>query len=197
MTFGLGLSFGNHRLPGTADVAPITPVTSGMSVTATWLVTDGSQTTLASSTEASIKIEASVSPSDTGILLEQGGSGSGLVIYVYDGVLYAQLGTGSGAGPNSSRAFLQHPLSETLQLIEVSASVVHGRGALYADGVLVETDTFNTSTLAGGDTGGLGRVYNSEAANFGGWTTDGSGAFTGTIEKADIFLNQVTADVAL
>ena len=193
MAFGLGLSMSSHVLP---DMDVNTPVTNGMALSATWRIADGAQTTLVNSTETSIKIIASVEPSDSGILLEQGGGGSGTVIYVYGGVLYAQFGDGSGIGSGSARAFIQYTITKRIDLIEASASISNGRCALYVDRVLVGTDTLTNNALAGGDVGGVGRVYNGAAANYGDWSSDGSGVFTGHIDRAEIFLNQITADVA-
>ncbi len=197
MAFGLGLCISSRGLPGIAVESPITPVTDGMALSATWRIADGSQTTLANAEEASFKIVARVEPSDTGILFEQGGSGRGIIIYVFGAVLYAQFGDGSGTGTSSSRAFVQYTLTKRIELIEASCSITNNLCALYVDGDLVGTDTLETSTLAGSDIGGLGRVYSLAAANFGGWTTDGSGAFTGDINRAEIFLNQLTTDVAV
>lgn len=193
MAFGLGLFMGSRGLP---DMAVDTPVTDGMTLSATWLPNSAGKTTLSSSTEASIKIIASVEPGDSGVLLEQGASTLGTIIYVFGGVLYAQFGDGSDIGSNSARAFLQYTLTKRIDLIEVSGSIANGRCALYVDGVLVGTDTLANSSLAGSDAGGVGRVYAGAAANYGGWASDGSGVFTGHIDRAEIFLNQITADVA-
>ncbi|MEO1658118.1 MAG: hypothetical protein AAFR65_10370 [Pseudomonadota bacterium] len=196
MALGLGLSLGAHGIIPDVSAPTIVPATTGMTTDATWTVAAGQQTSLASSTVASVKILGTFAPSDTGMILEQGASMSGLVVYVFGGTLYFQCGSGASAGPDTSRAFIQHTLASTTELIEFSASASNGRAALYVDGLLVGTDTFSASTLAGSDVGGVGRVYSGAAANFGGWTSDGSGVFSGTIDSAEIYLGEVTADVS-
>ena len=117
MAFGLGLRISSHGLPELAVDTSVTPVTDGMTLSATWLNSGGGQGTLANSQEASIKVEGVFAPTNTGIQIEAGGTGTGLVVYIFGGVLYAQFGAGDGFSDAPNRATLEHTLTETVTLV--------------------------------------------------------------------------------
>ncbi|MEO1043337.1 MAG: hypothetical protein AAFX52_13730 [Pseudomonadota bacterium] len=195
MRLGLGLTVSVNSQSVASQSSPLVPATSGMALDGTWSSVGQSQTTLASATMASVKISVQLSSTDFGIIIEQGGPSRGLIIYVHNGTLYFQCGGGITIGPGPDRAFIEHAISGPIQLIEFSASSIHDKAALYVDGVLVGTDTFDDAAIAGTGPGGLGQCYVKVPENYGGWTTDGSGVFSGTINNAEIYLDEVTSDV--
>ncbi|MEM7741564.1 MAG: hypothetical protein AAF225_12280 [Pseudomonadota bacterium] len=195
MRLGLGVSVGAYSQALASQMSAIVPVTNGMTLDGTWSSVGQSQTTLASVTMASVKICMQAASSDSGIILEQGGPSRGLIIYIFNGTLYFQCGGGITPGPGPDRAYIEHAITEPVQIIEFSASTIHDKAALYVNGVLVGTDTFDDAAIAGTGPGGLGQCYVKVPANFGGWTADGSGVFTGTINDAEIYLDEVTPDI--
>jgi hypothetical protein len=179
------------------EVAPqITPVTQGMTLTEAWTVRGDGYDGLSESTVASVRVDAVISNTDDGILMEAGATGSGLVLYVYDGVLYFQCGNGSAFGTASNRAETSYtlPVGEFNYIIEWSATNTNN-SVLYVNGVSVDSQSFSNYLLSGSNDGTFGEVENSVAVNRGGWTGDADGVYTNTITKCDIFDGQVTADV--
>ena len=173
----------------------IEPVTQGMTLTEAWTTRGTGYSTLHNSTSASVRVDATISNTDSGILMESGGSGQGLILYVHSGVLYFQCGAGAAYGTASNRAEVPYtlPVGESDYIIEWSADT--SNAVLYVNGVAVGSQTFSYSILAGTDDGTLGEVESGVAVNRGGWTTDGAGVYTNTITKCDIFNNQITSDV--
>lgn len=176
--------------------APIVPVTTGMSLTETWTSRSTDYSGLASVASGSAAIECTIQASDTGLLMEAGGTGSGLIVYVHSGVLYAQFGVGTSAGPGANTAEVSWTITGSgSRLIEWSANGTNA--VLYVDGVLIASDAFSNATIAGGNVGGLGNVRGDNvAANRAGIaTTTGSGNYSGTLTEARIYAGQVTGDV--
>jgi len=180
----------------TIEVADfIEPVTQGMTLTEAWTTRGTAYNTLQNTTSASVRVDATISNTDDGILMESGGSGLGLILYVYSGVLYFQCGGGSAYGTASDRAEVSYtlPVGEADYIIEWSADT--SNAVLYVNGLVVGSQAFSESKLAGSDDGTLGEVHNVVPVNRGGWTTEGAGVYTNTITKCDIFNNQITSDV--
>jgi hypothetical protein len=178
------------------DVSPqITPVTQSMSRTEAWDTRGTAYTGLDLSTVASVRVDATISNTDTGILMEAGGGSAGLVLYVFSGVLYFQCGNGSNSGPATNRAVLSYtlPIVEADYIIEWSANRTNA--VLYVNGTLIEQQAYSYTQLAGNDGGTVGTVNKAAANNRGGWIVNGNGVYTNSITKCDIFKNQVTADV--
>lgn len=175
--------------------AAVTPVTNGMALTQAWVTRGTTYSSLISATAASARVDATISNTDSGILMETGAIGFGLVFYVYAGVLYFQCGDGAAFGTSASRAEVSYtlPSGEFAYVVEWSADGTNA--VLYVNGSLVDSQTYSGSFLAGTDAGTVGEVKSSAAANRGGWATDGSGTYTNTITKCDTFNNQVTSDV--
>jgi hypothetical protein len=173
----------------------IIPVTNGMTLSASWVTRGTIYTTLSPATAASVRVDAVISNTDTGILMESGGTGEGLVLYVFAGELYFQCGDGSAFGTAANRAEVSYTLpAGTIQpVIEWSAE--NGNAVLYIDGVLVDSQAFTSTNICGADNGTVGQVSAAVAVNRGGWTSNGDGDFTGEINGCFIFNNQVTADV--
>jgi hypothetical protein len=178
-----------------AEQAVLSPVTTLMTLTEAWTTSGTGYSTLGSATSATVRVDATISNADDGILMESGGSGSGAVLYVHSGVLYFQCGRGSVYGTDYDTAEVSYtlPVGEFDYIIEWSADT--SNAVLYVNGLLIASQTFSSSELAGTDAGTLGRVESAVAANRGGWTSDGSGVYTNTITKCDVFVNQVTSDV--
>jgi len=173
----------------------IEPVTQGMTLTEAWTTRGTAYSTLGNTTSASVRVDATISNTGSGILMESGATGRGVVLYVYSGVLYFQCGTGSAYGTASNRAEVSYalPVGEFGYIIEWSADT--SNAVLYVNGVKVDSQTFSLFEITGSDNGTLGEVNNIVAVNRGGWTTDGAGVYTNTITKCDIFNNQITSDV--
>jgi hypothetical protein len=172
------------------------PVTQGMTLTASWSNAQVHYDTIKSATTVSVRVDATISGTDSGILMESGASTYGLVLYVYNGVLYFQCGDGSDYGVASNRAEISYtlPVGQFNYIVEWSADT-SSNAVLYVNGVIVGSQTFNNDFLAGSDRGTVGRMAGAVSVNRGGWTSSGSGIYTNTITKCDIFNNQVTSDV--
>jgi hypothetical protein len=186
-----GLTGGLSDMLSAYVFASITPVTDGMTLTASWVTRGTAYTTLDSAVSASVRVDATISNTDSGILMESGASGTGAILYVYAGVLYFQCGDGSTFGPSASRAEISYtlPVGTITPIIEWAAVTSHA--ALYIDGQEVGFQTYSAVNVTGGDSGTIGQVSNAVAVNRGGWTSSGQGGFSGTITKCDIFLNQL------
>ena len=171
------------------------PVTENMTLTDSWTVRGDTYTTLGSATAGSGRLEAVISNTDTGILMESGGAGQGLLVYVHAGVLYFQCGSGSAFGTSADTAEIAYtlPTGQFNYLVEWSAKTTNA--ALYINAVKVGSQAFSNSVISGGGVATVGQVNETVAVNRGGWTSNAQGAYTNTITKCDIFLNQVTGDL--
>ena len=180
----------------TIEVADfIEPVTQGMTLTEAWTTRGTAYSTLGNTTSASVRVDATISNIDDGVLMEAGGSGQGTILYVYSGVLYFQCGDGSAYGTASDRAEVSYtlPTGEFRYIIEWSADT--SNAVLYVNGLLVGSQTFSDDRLAGSDDGTVGEIWNSVVVNRGGWVPGDLGTYTNTITKCDIFNHQITSDV--
>ena len=176
-------------------LAALSPVTDGMTLTSSWTVRGDTYGELSSKSSASVRVDATISNTDNGILMEAGGAGKGLILYVYSGVLYFQCGSGSAFGTAANRSETSYilPTGQFDYIVEWSANT--SNAVLYVNGLAVDSQTFSDSLIAGADEGTLGEVKTSVPDNRGGWSSDGSGVYTNTITKCDVFVNQVTSDV--
>jgi hypothetical protein len=189
-------SLENIFLEERINIAPqITPVTQEMTLTQAWTVSGDGYDGLQNSTAASARVDAVISNTDDGILMEAGASYIGLILYVYDGVLYFQCGDGSAFGSASDRAEVSYtlPVGEFNYIIECSANT--SNAVLYVNGLAVGSQAFSKNGIAGSDEGTVGQVRLQVAVNRGGWTAGDSGVYTNNITKCDIFNGQVTPDV--
>jgi hypothetical protein len=189
------LSRGLSRTLGSSLAGVIVPVTSGMTLTASWVTRGTAYSTIANTTAASVRVDATISNTDSGILMESGATGTGSILYVYAGVLYFQCGNGSAFIPSPSRAEIPYtlPVGEFDYIVEWSADT--SNAALYVNGSIINSQAFSEVDVSGGDSGTIGQVSNSVAVNRGGWTSNGQGSYTNTIELCRIFNGQVTPQV--
>lgn len=173
----------------------IVPVTHGMALTEAWVTRGTGYNALSSATSASVRVDATISNTDDGILMEAGGVSVGLIMYVYSGVLYFQCGNGAAFGTTGSRSETSYtlPVGEFNYVVEWSADT--SNAVLYVNGLAVDSQVFSNALISGSDAGTVGRVKSTVAVNRGGWTADAAGDYTNTITKCDIFNNQLTADV--
>ena len=190
------LSVDNISVKRAIEVADfVEPVTSGMTRTAAWTVAGTAYTTLGEALSGSVRVDATISNTDSGILMESGGLTLGLVLYVHSGVLYFQCGNGRAFGTAADRAEVSYilPVGEFDYIIEWSADLTNA--VLYVNGLRVGSQTFIDSRICGSDNGTIGQISNAAASNRGGWTANAGGVYTNTITKCDVFLSQVTSDV--
>jgi hypothetical protein len=173
----------------------IIPATNGMTLTASWTARGTGYTTLSPATAASVRVDAVISNTDDGMLMESGGTSKGLFVYVYDGVLYFQCGDGTAFGTSSNRAETSYtlPVGEYSYIVEWSANTTNA--VLYVNGLAVDSQAFSDTEISGLGQGTVGQVKDSCAVNRGGWTTNGAGDYTNTISACYIFSGQVTPEV--
>lgn len=187
------------------DVTKVTVIpyaTDGLSATRRWDGTEFNDGVLSGASRASMRIEGITrAPGQTGILHESGGASAGNLTCVFnDGVqdlLHFQVGAGDGSEPSAGRAVIRVPAPVGTFTVEWSADGPAGRAALYVDGVLVGAvlSGWASATINAGNGGELGRYHPVMPANPGGWT-DSGGDWPGAIAWADIFLDQLTAEIA-
>jgi hypothetical protein len=170
--------------------------TDGMNLTREWLVGTTAYSDLANTTAASVRVDATISDSDTGVLMESGGSGLGLILCVYAGVLYFQCGDGGDFGTSSDRAETSYtlPAGTSDYVIEWSANT--SNSVLYVNGLKVDEQAYISSLISGSNPGATGRIELASAKNRGGFSTqNGTDVYTNTITRCLVFKNQVTIDV--
>lgn len=137
-------------------------------------------------------------PGESGIIVEAGGSGMGMIIYRVGSDLIAQCGDGATAGSDADTAECRWAV-QTGGPVEIvfSADASTGKAALYVDNVLVAQDTFNAANTSGGNLGGVGRVHGGNiAANFAGIGSNDTGAFSSPVPTVRIYAGQPTTEVA-
>ena len=146
-----------------------------------------------------VQAQATFASTDTGIIAEFGGSVYGMSIYAHGGKLHFTAGDGTAVGTATTRQYVTWTIpagAAQTRVITVQTNSLAGIAnnmRVHIDGVYVG-DVYAGSIVdvAGGDLGGIGKVHgNSTAANAGGWTATGSGAFTGTIDWCDVYADQV------
>ncbi|MEO0678993.1 MAG: hypothetical protein AAF192_01100 [Pseudomonadota bacterium] len=137
----------------------------------------------------SMPIRADLNNQD-GIILEVGGAFGGLIVYQFDGMIYAQAGNGQAFGEDASRFELSTAALNTAYTLVLSADRTK-RACLYVDDVLVATSEGAKPNFWGGDPGGLRVVWGGGfAANRGGYDTSTGKRIA--IFNAYWFFNQVT-----
>ena len=146
--------------------------------------------------ELTIKVNTVIDPSSTGIIVESGGSSTGLVLYAHKGFIKFKYTNDAFSHTSTMQATIPTNRGWVDRIIEVSISNGEGKAELYLDGV--SKDTVNVLTggqlLAGGNVGGIAEVHGGVAPNDGGWTTDGEGVFSDTINSVDLYYDQVIFD---
>lgn len=168
--------------------------TAGMTLDHTYSTIGSQYTGLDSATVASAKVTCNFDKSDTGIIMEHGGTGTGLMLYIYNETLYFQCGEGATAGSDSDTGEVSYVLTNSTAqdfIIEWSANT--SGCALYVDKVYVGRDSFSASSICGGNDGTIGTGYSAVCVNRGSYPA--SNTFTGTVTSAEIFLGEVTYHV--
>ena len=154
---------------------------------------------LANATDASLRVPIFHAEGEDWIIMEQGGTTSGIILYVYQGTLYFQCGDGGGFGTAANRAEISTNLPPGSHVIEWSASSNVGNSALYLDGVLVGTQNFTHTELAENNVGGIEKVHTVVATNRAGWVNDGDGnpinSYVVPHVGAHIFNSQLTSNI--
>lgn len=171
-------------------------VTVGMTLDASWTDPSTDYNDLVNLNSGSARVDVTgLQTNADGILMESGGSGTGLLLYAFSGTIYFQCGVGTVAGPGASTGEVSWPIVAGDYVIEWSAD--RTACALYINGELIDTDTYTNTGLAGGDLGTVGQVGGgAAAANRGGWDGTDVGSFSGgTITRCDIFVEETTGDV--
>ncbi len=188
MRLGLGLQLNKIN-----NKSGITPVTSGLTLDAIWdSITPYYEFTVTAARQASsAAVYATFDNADNGILMESGGAGSGFVLYIFDGVLYFQCGSGSSFGSAINRAEIAWAIpSPTPKSYLIEWSADSSNAELFIDGVSVGSDTNGHGFITGVNEGGIGQSYGTVALVRGGWVGDNDGIFTGVIDRAEIFAGE-------
>lgn len=171
-------------------------VTQGMTLSATWGPEVIERFELDSVQAFSFRMDITLNSADEGILFEAGGSGSGLIVYHWNGAIYFQAGDGTAFGEASNRgeASWTIPASGTYS-IEGSADAQVGL-RMYVDGSPVgPLSSFSNATLAGTDRGGVKIGYGANAANRGSFVpTSSEFAYPGEV-IVSLFIGQTTPDI--
>lgn len=147
-----------------------------------------------SETNMSISILASFDSDDTGILYEAGGTGAGIVIYIYNKYLYIQGGDGTAGDSHMYElSYLLEENSQTTTYTNKHIDISFKKNdhiVLFLDHIGKLISSFgNPSNFHESNDLGIGKVHTEVADNNGGWTNDDSGVFTGTISYAKVYHN--------
>ncbi|KAI8110796.1 hypothetical protein M9434_004370 [Picochlorum sp. BPE23] len=107
-------------------------------------------------------IRGSFSAETEGLIFEKGGTTYGVVLYIYQGVLYVQGGRGSNIGGSLE---LSYTVTSSISKIEFGIDFKNQWFKLAVNGLVVDeaTQTSYTSYAAGGDLGGTGKIYGAAA----------------------------------
>ncbi|MBM2576854.1 hypothetical protein JQC91_11125 [Jannaschia sp. Os4] len=166
-------------------------VTEGFTTTAT--ITAGANfPDLKQQKQFSFQMDATLNARDEGILFEAGGTGTGTILYQYDGMLYLQSGKGNGTGPAADRGEALWAVEDGTYSIEGSVDANSGL-ALYVDGKLVSESQFTAANVAGGNQGTVAGGNSSVAINHGGFNQSSAG-HPGAGDL-NLYVDQTTGDV--
>ena len=135
-----------------------------------------------------------VTSASSGIIAEAGGGGRGYALYIHNGFLVQDYGTGSAV--NAQGVLLSIDLNAIALkprfILEVRVSSLGGTtiaidGTVYASHAI----SIGDNTIAGVEEGGIGSSYGiAVRANLAGWTSVGQGVFTGgKIVQAIVYPN--------
>jgi len=168
--------------------------TAGMTLDATYSTIGTSYGTLDNATSASAKVTCNFDKDDTGIIMEHGGTGYGLMLYIYNETLYFQCGEGATAGSDADTGEVSYALTNsTAQDFIIEWSADTSRCALYVNKVYAGRDSFSATYLSGSNNGTIGTGESSVCANRGSYPV--SNTFSGTVTSAEIFIGEVTYHV--
>ena len=167
--------------------------TAGVNPSATWADPGVDYEDLSPSEKATVYCNVDISSGDSGIIMEAGASGDGLALFTDGSSLYFACGRGSGTGSSSRRAWIKVGMPTGTGInIEWSGNVETDTAALYIDGNLQGTDSFNESQMSGSNPGGIAGTHSSLRDVPSGVNTSG---FDGTVNECNIFENFLTKEV--
>lgn len=174
----------------------LNPVTSGMTLTNTFV--DGQNIGLSSRQRMSLRMDAWLTPSGTGLLFELGNANKAMILYQLSGILYFQAGRGDNFFAMSVRGETSYVVPESKRfMIEISADKDVGI-ALNIDGSLVDTSQFSLAELASVNAGKVGGVGGSViGVNRAGWTSTSNVVRHPGVTDLKIFLNQTTGQESI
>jgi len=154
-------------------------------------VSDSSSTTLtqdilsplASQREATIQVLGEFTNSTNGIIYDAGGSGDGLILYIYNQRIYGQCGAGSGSFGQDSTFECSYLIPNGVKINEIvfTANCDSNQSNLYVNGynnpIITTLDNVgamsNVSTsvflIAGNNDAGWGKSYEGLCMNRAGW----------------------------
>ena len=153
-------------------------------------------TQISGNKSATVRMVVGLSTADNGILVDLGGSGTGSVIYTWNGTLYASCGNGAAVGGTVELSWSIPATwsSTTSRVVVVGFSVLDSSlNTLFVDGILRDSanapSSGNPSEIAGGNDSGTGEVFGTIAAN----RTTGNPAYEAgsTIGGTQIWLNKL------
>ena len=146
----------------------------------------GEKKDLSSVAAASARVEVTVDANTRGVTVEAGAEVCGLALYIDNGVLYFQCGSGRSFGARM-QAVCKAEIAPGKHVILWSADVDKGLVILCVDGKkAAELSGSFGPRLAGPDTGRQGGVQNGIARNAGNFTK-ANGTFTGTLHACTVW----------
>lgn len=172
-----GVSGASNNISGALGsniVSGFFAATSALNATSLWNDPNATSTEFANVDQLSFSTTVTFGLSDSGILFEAGGTGRGLILYQYDGMLYLQAGVGSGTGPSANRGEASWAVTEGVYTIEGSMDADNGL-SLYVNGNLVDESSFTSVDLAGSNPGSVGGGASSVAVNRGSFNANSEG----------------------
>ena len=174
----------------------ITPVTNGMTLDHTWDTAGQNYGDLIDATQFSMRVDIEFIDNEDGVIMESGGPGFGMILYVHNNTLYFQCMNGGSFGKSADRVECSWPIQAGNRIVEVSANKDKG-GALYIDGQIVEFDDAIDSLLGGSNAGTVGGIIPGVAVNRGGFSESGtSQGYPGSYSLL-IFDNEITPEVTV
>lgn len=191
---GKELHFENGGLIAKTPTPSFTPVTDGLPLRIE-LFAEQQTNEISAQTQVCWRFGYTHASDNIGIIFEAGATGSGMVCYVYQNVLYFQGGSGAAnrvIGTNAMEA--AYTITPGYYLIEGAARKNPNICRLYANGVQVAegTATNISGNISGSDAGGILRNYNGTASNrMPTSTTPFSGS--GSVEEPVRFYNGLPA----
>jgi len=169
-------------------VTPVTPVTAGKTIDATWDTYHYDYSDASSLSAMWMRAYSTLSQTDSGIIVSSGGDVWGMVLYASDGSLYFQCGNGDNFGNTVDRGEVSWVISSANPVIEVYAD--RTKCELYIDGALVDSQTYSAYQVAGDGQGQLGG-YLDDVDSSVPYTRLGKShvehPYTGSIEKVEFF----------
>lgn len=176
-----------------SDAGGSSSITDSLTLDATWTVVGQERSELSGAITATMEIELNIAPGDTGIILEAGGGSKGLLLYAWRDTVYFQCGDGA-SWSGSSTGEVKWPISGSgTRTFVISADASQtGSGTdlvnLYVDNVLVDSENFGYTEIAGNNGGALGDSNGNNVTNRAGFQQGDQ--YSGSITHAKIYLDE-------